>query len=317
MSSSASIWGSRVAGLQMAQMHRVDADRACSLGDDDRFERALLNTVLSERAVLRQHMVARRHDRQSRQNHGAELPAPIDEPAFRIAIAGIHIEIGTVDPVMLGKPCTQDRSGVNATRAPPMALHFLQGDDVGPLDLAGDASEVVALVFPESVLDVVSDELHRWLTARAASDRFVSFSLRARASQLQHATIRRQNQLSFWYEAERFVGARHQGLDTFDFVLADVDHAQHDDFLADGAQYRHVEVTGGPFDRDDVQPRLRKPAQDIAVVVLVGLVRDCLCAPAACWDSRGKYGRQTTRGLPDPRSSVQVLRDPMPCAASG
>jgi hypothetical protein len=162
---------------QMAQVHRVDADRARALGDDDRFERALLNAVLSERAVLRQHMVARRHDRQSRQNHCAELPAPIDEPAFRVAIAGIHIEIGTVDPVMLGKLCTQGGSGVDATRAPPMALHLLQGDDVGVLDLAGDASEVVAVIFAQPVLDVVGDDLHASLTARAASDRFMSFFL--------------------------------------------------------------------------------------------------------------------------------------------
>ena len=125
---------------QMAQVDRVDADGACALGHDDRFERALLNAVLSERAVLRQHMVARRDDRQSRQNHRAELPAPIDEPAFHITIAGIHIEIGTVDPVMLGKLCTQDDRGVDATGALPMALHFLQGDDVGVLDLAGDAT---------------------------------------------------------------------------------------------------------------------------------------------------------------------------------
>src|SRR5260370_34361640 len=99
----------------MAQVGRVDADGACALGYEDRCERALMNAVLSERAVLRQHMVARRHDRESRQNHRAELPAPIDEPAFYITIAGIHIEIGTVDPVMLRKLRTQDGRGVDAT----------------------------------------------------------------------------------------------------------------------------------------------------------------------------------------------------------
>ena len=70
-------------GAQVAQVHRVESHRSRALGHDDRFERALLNAVLSERAVLRQHMVARRHDWQSRQNHRAELPAPIDQPAFR------------------------------------------------------------------------------------------------------------------------------------------------------------------------------------------------------------------------------------------
>ncbi len=47
-----------------------------------------------------------------------------------------------------------------------MALHFLEGDDVGVLDLARDASEVVAVVFAEPVLNVVGDELHGSLMSR-------------------------------------------------------------------------------------------------------------------------------------------------------
>src|SRR2546426_3090199 len=58
-----------------------------------------------------------------------------------------------------------------------MAFDFLQGDDVGVIDLACNACEVVALVFAEPVLDVVGDELHCSLTARAARARFESFSL--------------------------------------------------------------------------------------------------------------------------------------------
>jgi hypothetical protein len=34
-------------GAQVAQVERVDADGARALGDDDRFERALLNAVLA------------------------------------------------------------------------------------------------------------------------------------------------------------------------------------------------------------------------------------------------------------------------------
>ena len=41
-----------------------------------------------------------------------------------------------------------------------MALDFLQGDDVGVLDLAGDAREIVAVVLAEAVLNVVGDEFH-------------------------------------------------------------------------------------------------------------------------------------------------------------
>ena len=96
------LWQSR-SRVQMAQVQRVDAHRAGTFGDDDRLQRALLNAVLGERTVLRQQVVARRHDRQSRQNHRAELAAAIDEPAFRVAIARVHVEIGTVDPVMFGK----------------------------------------------------------------------------------------------------------------------------------------------------------------------------------------------------------------------
>ena len=58
-----------------------------------------------------------------------------------------------------------------------MTLHLLQCDDVPVLDLAGDAREVVAFVFAKPVLDVVGDDLHDALTARAARDRFASFFL--------------------------------------------------------------------------------------------------------------------------------------------
>ena len=43
---------------QMAQVHRIEPDGAGTFGDDDRLERALLNAVLGERAVLRQQVVA-------------------------------------------------------------------------------------------------------------------------------------------------------------------------------------------------------------------------------------------------------------------
>src|SRR5439155_5052833 len=45
-------------------------------------------------------------------------------------------------------------------------------------------------------------------------------------------------------------------------------------FVADGAQYRYVQVARRPFDGNDVQPRLRQPAQDIAVIILIRLVAD-------------------------------------------
>jgi hypothetical protein len=41
-----------------------------------------------------------------------------------------------------------------------MALHLLEGDDVGRLDLAGDAGEIVPAVLAEAVLNVIGDEFH-------------------------------------------------------------------------------------------------------------------------------------------------------------
>jgi len=41
-----------------------------------------------------------------------------------------------------------------------MALDFLERDDVGSLDLAGDAREVVPVVLAEPVLNVIGDQFH-------------------------------------------------------------------------------------------------------------------------------------------------------------
>ena len=102
-----------------------------------------------------------------------------------------------------------------------MALHFLQGDDVGGLDLAGDAREVVPVVLAEAVLNVIGDESHPDGMARGRVTglvgRLIDFSICGRfidfvscqrqvrelfsctrVSQLQHAAVRRQNQLFFW-----------------------------------------------------------------------------------------------------------------------
>ena len=42
---------------QMAEVNRIEPDGTCTFGDDDRLERALLNAVLGERAVLRQQVI--------------------------------------------------------------------------------------------------------------------------------------------------------------------------------------------------------------------------------------------------------------------
>jgi len=62
--------------------------------------------------------------------------------------------------MVLGQMRPEHGRSVDATRALPMALHLLQGDDVGGLDLAGDAREVVPVVLAEAVLNIIGDEFH-------------------------------------------------------------------------------------------------------------------------------------------------------------
>ena len=101
-----------------------------------------------------------------------------------------------------------------------MALHFLQANDVGVLDLSGNARKVVPVVLAETVLNVIGDEFHpggkargrvtglvERLTDFSICGRFIDFvscqrQVRelfsgTRVSQLQHAAVRRQNQLFF------------------------------------------------------------------------------------------------------------------------
>jgi len=143
---------------QMAEVHRIDSHRPCPLSHDYRLQGALLNAVLGERTVLRQQVIARGHDRRPRQDHRAELTPAIDQPASGVAVTRVHVEIGAVDPIVLGQMRPEHRRSVDATRALPMALHLLQGDDVCGLDLAGDAREVVPVVLAEAVLNIIGDE---------------------------------------------------------------------------------------------------------------------------------------------------------------
>jgi hypothetical protein len=54
----------------------------------------------------------------------------------------------------------EDGGSVDLTGTLPMPLHFLQRDDVGVPNFAGDAREVVPLVLAETELNVVGDEAH-------------------------------------------------------------------------------------------------------------------------------------------------------------
>lgn len=105
-------------------------------------------------------MQARPDDRQSRQEHRAELAAAVDQAAGDIADAGIHVEGRAVDPVMLGQQTSEDFRLVVFAATPPVPFDLLEGDHVGTGHDLGDAFEIVAAVGAEAVLDVVADEFH-------------------------------------------------------------------------------------------------------------------------------------------------------------
>ena len=82
----------------------------------------------------------------------------INQPARGVAVTGVYVEIGSVNPVVFGQMRSEHSRSVDATGALPVTLHFLQGDDVSVLDLASDAREIVPVVLAEAVLDVIGDE---------------------------------------------------------------------------------------------------------------------------------------------------------------
>jgi hypothetical protein len=56
-------------------------------------------------------------------------------------------------------PLFQGSIDVSATF--PMTFDFLQGDDIGAVDLAGDSFQIEPAVLAEPELDVVGDDFHR------------------------------------------------------------------------------------------------------------------------------------------------------------
>ena len=109
---------------------------------------------------FRQRKKPRRQDRCLRQDHIAELPANVFDAAVGLGRARIDIEVRAIDPIVSIENLSELRRLVDVTTTLPIAFDFLQGDDIGAVDFAGDPLQIETTVFAESELDVVGDDFH-------------------------------------------------------------------------------------------------------------------------------------------------------------
>ena len=126
-------------GRDMGEMQRQHPHRTGRRADHA-FECRIAGVERPQRAAHRQRMQARPDDRQLRQHHGAELPAPVDDAAVAL-LAGVHVEGRTIDPVIAGQQPGKKLRLVVLIAALPVPFHFLQRDDVGAGNDLGTARE--------------------------------------------------------------------------------------------------------------------------------------------------------------------------------
>ena len=126
----------------------------------DALQGASLQAELLYRTPFGQQVVAAAEDGGARQQHVAELPAAIADPSIRLGDAGIHIQSRAVDPVVVRQQGGQLLHLVRHPGARPETLHLLQGDHIRSAHLIGDTGEVVTVVFPQSEVDVVGNQIH-------------------------------------------------------------------------------------------------------------------------------------------------------------
>ena len=106
-----------------------------------------------------QREIARGQDRPAAQDHRAELLAAVDD-AIPVLCAGIHVQIGTEDVVMLWQMPGQNGWAVDKAGPFPVPVDLLQGDDVGMGDFTGDPGQIISPVRSQSVLNIVAQADH-------------------------------------------------------------------------------------------------------------------------------------------------------------
>ena len=99
-------------------------------------------------------------DRKTGYQHGPKLPPTVVDNSARNR-AGIHVKGRTISRVIPRQHLRQQGRLIVTICPVPMALYFLQGNDVCVGQSIGNARNIVTAVTAEPVLDVIADELQR------------------------------------------------------------------------------------------------------------------------------------------------------------
>ena len=131
--------------------HAAEVDRVEPNRDgrklDDPFDRAHPHVEVIDGIEFREDVRPRADDRPPRQQHASLLTAPVDHRAVARPLARIHVEIGAVDPVVIGQQDAQfGRLIGRRAVARPESVDLVQADHVGAIDGRGDPPEVEPVV---------------------------------------------------------------------------------------------------------------------------------------------------------------------------
>lgn len=143
----------------MVEMHGIDAQRTARSVDDG-LKRATLQVQPVEGAAAWQKQVATALDRIARQQHVAELEAPLAQPAIDHGVIHQHVAGRTEGHEVIGKLRGKGLDKIGIAVPAIAARHLLKSDHVSITDAVGNAERVEKSILTEPILDVVAHELH-------------------------------------------------------------------------------------------------------------------------------------------------------------
>ena len=143
----------------MIEMNRIDAQWPGRRGNQG-LKGATLQIQFVEGATARQEKVARRQDRPARQDHVAELQAPLHSATVFGRCVNEDVAWCAKGMEMVGKEIRKRRDEIGMAVLVKTAGHFLQRDDIGPGHALRNAFGVKTAIHADPVLDVIAYELH-------------------------------------------------------------------------------------------------------------------------------------------------------------
>lgn len=143
----------------MVEMHGIDTQRTARSGDDN-LKRTTLQVQPVEGAAARQKQVAAAMDRIARQQHVAELEAPLAQPAVDHRVIHQHVAGRTEGHEVIGKLRGKGLDKIGIAVPAIAARHLLKSDHVSITDAVGNTIGVESTILTEPILDVVAHELH-------------------------------------------------------------------------------------------------------------------------------------------------------------